>query len=155
VYQNRFPLAGALGYTAGDKMENPMRIPTLALILGTLASPALAQTSGATGWTLVSVDGYAAEEGGRLAFSADGAIFGTTGCNRFQGTVSAAPGLVTFNAPFAVTRMACPEPIAAQEEKVLQALTGTSAVAYDPVSDRMSLIPESGAPVLGFAREAE
>ncbi|MCB1357154.1 MAG: META domain-containing protein [Maritimibacter sp.] len=137
-----------------------MRFLPQALILGTLglgalAAPAAAQNAGATGWTLISVDGHAAEEGGRLAFSADGAIFGTTGCNRFQGTVSSAPGLVTFNAPFAVTRMACIDTMAEQEEKVLEALTGTVAVAYDPVSDLMSLIPESGAAVLGFAREAE
>lgn len=137
-----------------------MRFLPQALILGTLglaalSVPAVAQNAGATGWTLIAVDGHAAEEGGRLAFSADGAIFGTTGCNRFQGTVSSAPGLVTFNAPFAVTRMACLDGMAEQEEKVLEALTGTVAVAYDPVSDLMSLIPESGAAVLGFARETE
>ena len=130
-------------------------VPVLALALAALAAPALAHTSGATGWNLVSVDGRAAEEGGRIAFSADGAIVGTTGCNRFQGTVVAAPGLVTFNEPLAVTRMACPRAMAGQEEKVLEALKGTAAVAYDPVSDRMSVIPESGASVLGFARDAE
>lgn len=131
-----------------------MRFLILALALG-LAAPASAQTGGATGWTLVSVDGHAAEAGGRLAFSADGAIFGTTGCNRFQGTVVSAPGLITFNDPFAVTRMACPEGMAEQEEKVLEALKGTAAVAYDPVADRMQLIPGTGAPVLGFAREGD
>lgn len=134
---------------------------TLALALAlTLAVPLVrpaaaqtaAQTGAATGWTLISVDGRAAEPGGRLAFSADAAVFGTTGCNRFQGTAVAAPGLVTFNAPFAVTRMACDGALGAQEARVLEALTGASAVAYDPVSDRMMLIPESGAAVLGFAR---
>ncbi len=134
-----------------------MRILPLAVALAALAAPAVAvaQTSGATGWNLVSVDGRAAEDGGRIAFSADGAIFGNTGCNRLQGTVVAAPGLVTFNEPFAVTRMACPDAMAGQEEKVLEALKGTAAVAYDPVSDRMTLIPESGASVLGFARDGE
>lgn len=131
-----------------------MRYLLLGLALG-LAAPALGQTGGATGWTLISVDGRAAEAGGRLAFSADGALFGTTGCNRFQGTVVSAPGLVTFNEPFAVTRMACTGDMAGQEEKVLDALKGTAAVAYDPVGDRMQLIPESGASVLGFAREAD
>ncbi len=130
-----------------------MRI--LPLILALAAAPTTAQTGGATGWTLVSVDGRAAETGGRVAFSADGAVFGTTGCNRFQGTVVSAPGLVTFNAPFAVTRMACTGDMAGQEEKVLEALKGSAAVAYDPVTDRMQIIPESGAAVLGFRREAE
>lgn len=132
-----------------------MRFLSLALTLTALAAPVQAQTAGATGWTLVSVDGRAAEEGGRIAFSADGAVFGTTGCNRFQGTVRAAPGLVTFNHPFAITRMACQGAMAEQEGKVLESLKGTAAVAYDPVSDRMTVIPQSGAAVLGFAREAE
>jgi len=132
-----------------------MRTLFLALSFAALAAPAPAQTAGATGWTIISVDGLAVEEGGRIAFSADGAVFGTTGCNRFQGTVAAAPGLVTFNQPFAVTRMACPAEKAAREEKVLDALKGTAAIAYDPVSDRMSLIPESGAAVLGLARAVE
>lgn len=132
-----------------------MRFLLPTLLFAAFAAPALAQTSGATGWTLISVDGRAAEEGGRIAFSADGAIFGTTGCNRFQGTAVSAPGLVTFKAPFAVTRMACIGEMAGQEEKVLEALKGSAAVAYDPVTDRMQLIPESGASVLGFARESE
>lgn len=132
-----------------------MRSAFLALALAALAAPAAAQTSGATGWALISVDGRAAEEGGRIAFSADGAVFGTTGCNRFNGTVVAAPGLVTFNAPFGVTRMACAGALEDQEAKVLDALKGTAAIAYDPVSDRMTLIPDSGAAVLGLAREVE
>ena len=132
-----------------------MRRLPLALALIALAAQAQAQTAGATGWTLISVDGRAAEDGGRIAFSADAAVFGTTGCNRFNGTVVAAPGLVTFNQPLAVTRMACDGAMADQEAKVLEALKGTSALAYDPVSDRMTMIPESGAAVLGFAREVE
>lgn len=136
-------------------MRHLFLAPALALVLSTSAVPAAAQSGGATGWTLISVDGRAAIEGGRIAFSADAAIFGTTGCNRFNGTVVSAPGLVTFNAPFATTKMACEGGLADQEAKVLEALQGTSAVAYDPVGDLMTLIPESGAAVLGFAREVD
>lgn len=118
-------------------------------------APALAQNAVATGWTLVSVGGIAAEPGGRIAFSADGAVFGNTGCNRFNGTAVAAPGLVTFRLPMGVTRMACDEALMAQEARVLAALKGTAAVAYDPIGDRMTVIPESDAPALGFARDAE
>ena len=130
-------------------------VTALSLALTAVAAPAQAQTAGATGWTLISLGGRAAEEGGRIAFSADGAVFGSTGCNRFNGTVVAAPGLVTFNEPFAVTRMACVGALEGQEAKMLNALKGTAALAYDPVSDQMKLIPESGAPVLGFARAVE
>jgi len=133
-----------------------MRILPLALVLAAVtAAPAQAETAGATGWTLISVGGDAAEPGGRIAFSADGAIFGTTGCNRFNGSAVSAPGLVTFRAPLATTKMACPGALEAQEAKVLEALDGAAAVAYDPVRDMMTLIPGSGAPVLGFARAVE
>lgn len=136
-----------------------MRFAPVFAALSALASfadaPALAQTAKATGWTLVSVGGIAAEPGGRIAFSADGAVFGNTGCNRFNGTAVAAPGLVTFQLPMAITRMACDAALMDQEARVLAALKGTAAVAYDPVSDRMNVIPESDAPALGFARDAE
>jgi heat shock protein HslJ len=127
----------------------------LALVLGfTLAtSAAPAQTGGAGGWALVSVGGIAAQPGGRIAFSADGAVFGTTGCNRFNGQAVAAPGVLTFGTSFAVTKMACVGEMMTQEMQVLEALKGTVAVAYDPVADRMMLIPATGAPVLGFARD--
>lgn len=125
---------------------------TLLVLAAILATPAQAQSTGATGWTLISVGGIAAEPGGTIAFSADGAVFGSTGCNRFNGTVVAAPGLVTFREPFAVTRMACEGALDAQETAVLEALKGTAAIAYDPVADQMTLIPGNGADTLGFAR---
>lgn len=124
-----------------------------ALILALTATAASAQTNDAGGWALVSIGGIAVEPGGRIAFSADGAVFGTTGCNRFSGQAVSAPGVLSFDKPFAVTKMACPEPKMTQETQVLEALKGTVAVAYDPVADRMMLIPASGAPVLGFERD--
>ncbi len=128
------------------------RFAALFALAALAATPATAQSGNAGGWTLASVGGVAAEEGGRIAFSGDGAVFGTTGCNRFNGQVVAAPGVLSFNTPFAVTRMACPGALADQEAQVLDALVGTVAVAFDPVADRMMLIPASGAPVLGFIR---
>jgi len=123
------------------------------LILALAATPLLAQTGDAGGWALVSVGGVAAQPGGRIAFSTDGAVFGTTGCNRFSGQAVAAPGVLTIDKPLAVTKMACPGERMTQETGVLNALKGTVAVAYDPVADRMVLIPASGAPVLGFERD--
>lgn len=129
-----------------------MRLAILAF-LALLAGPVqvLAQGSSAGGWKLISVGGVAAQPGGRIAFSADGAVFGTTGCNRFQTTVIAAPGVVTFTGPAASTKMACQGELAEQERQVFSALEGTVAVAFDPVANRMMLIPQAGAPVLGFA----
>lgn len=124
-----------------------------ALALALIASAATAQTDSAGGWALISVGGVAVEPGGRIAFAADGAVFGSTGCNRFSGQAVSAPGVITFDKPFAVTKMACPGPKMTQEMQVLDALKGTVSVAYDPVADRMMLIPNNGAPVLGFERD--
>jgi heat shock protein HslJ len=130
-----------------------MRLAIAAACLALLPWSAFAQSTGAGGWALTSVGGIAAVPGGRIAFASDGAVFGTTGCNRFQGQAVAAPGVLTFVAPFAVTKMAClDEAKAAQETRVLEALQGTVAVAYDPVADRMMLIPQEGAATLGFSR---
>ncbi|OIP86542.1 MAG: hypothetical protein AUK37_03065 [Rhodobacterales bacterium CG2_30_65_12] len=125
----------------------------LALTFAALASAVPAQTETAAGWALSSVGGIAALPGGRIAFAADGAVFGTTGCNRFNGQAVAAPGVITFNSPFSATKMACAGDLMGQEMRVFEALSGTVAVAYDPVTDQMMLIPASGAPVLGFARD--
>jgi len=124
----------------------------LATALVCLALPAFAQNPGAGGWTLISVGGIAAEPGGSIAFATDGSTFGSTGCNRFQITAVAALGVLTFSDIGATTKMACPGPLETQEEQVLSALSGTVAVAYDPVGERMMLIPQEGAPILGFAR---
>lgn len=130
-----------------------MRQMLLALPVLFAASVAGAQTDDANGWALISVAGIAAQPGGRIAFAADGAVFGSTGCNRFNGQVVAAPGVVTFTTALGVTKMACPDDRGAQEIRVLEALQGTVAVAYDPVTDRMMLIPSDGAAVLGFKRD--
>jgi len=124
----------------------------LATALACLTQPAFAQNPGSGGWTLISVGGIAAEPGGSIAFSADGAVFGSTGCNRFQITAVSAPGVLTFSNIGATTKMACPGALDSQETEVLSALKGTVAVAYDPVGERMILIPQDGAPVLGYAR---
>ena len=57
-----------------------------------------------------------------LAF-ASGKVSGSTGCNRFQGTVSegeSATSLVI--GPLITTRKACPEPLMAQEHAFLEKL---------------------------------
>jgi len=40
-----------------------------------------------------------------------------------------------------------------QERRVLEALSGPVSVAYDPVADRMTLVPANGHAVLAFERD--
>ena len=93
-----------------------MKIAPLVLTFAALAAPALAQSTGATGWTLVSVAGSAVAPGATIAFSADGAVFGTTGCNRFNGTwTEDGDSLKIALGP--MTQMACTSDAATQQEK--------------------------------------
>lgn len=128
-------------------------IVPLALAAITAGSAALADTEART-WRLLSVGETPAEGEAFIGFGADG-VFGSTGCNRFSGGIEAAPGELTFSEAMAVTRMACPGTLGAQETAVLSALRGTVAVAYDPVAERMELRPGGEAPVLLFARMVE
>ena len=106
-------------------------------------------------WRLVSVGGAPAEGEGEIGFGPDGAVFGSTGCNRFTGAGVFEGGALTIPGPMAGTRMACPEPLMVQETKVYEALSGTSALVYDPFSDSLTLTPASGAAELRFERKAD
>lgn len=78
-----------------------------------------------TAWVLRKLDGQEGEAlpgQATLAF-ASGKVSGSTGCNRFQGTVSegeSATSLVL--GPLITTRMACAEPLMAQEHAFLEKL---------------------------------
>jgi heat shock protein HslJ len=82
-----------------------------------------------TAWTLVDLDG--AEPVGTtvptIAFTDDGGVTGTTGCNTFNGEVTIDGGELTLG-PLATTRMACADPAAGEQEQAylaaLESVTG-------------------------------
>lgn len=70
-----------------------------------------------------------------LRFDGDGAggrISGASGCNRYTGTVAAgdAPGALSVDPAIAVTRMACPEPQMAAEQRFLEALANVTGFSF-------------------------
>lgn len=134
-------------------MRRPFLPAAFVAALLAATTPLAGEADTASGWALLAIGGVAVEPGASIAFSADGAVFGTTGCNRFSGQVVAAPGTLRFTGPLAATKMACPGPRMSQEALILEALSGAVAVAYDPVTDQMVLIPASGAASLRFARQ--
>ena len=78
-----------------------------------------------TEWVLRKLDGQEGEllPGQATLSFASGRVSGSTGCNRFQGTVSegeSATSLVI--GPLITTRKACPEPLMAQEHTFLDKL---------------------------------
>jgi heat shock protein HslJ len=101
---------------------------------GTTPEPASAAADLAgTSWTLVSVGGAPVVEGGvgaRLAFDAAGNVGGSTGCNSVSGTYALDGTSLTFG-PLMTTRMACEEPLMAQETAVLDALAAVEGWEVD------------------------
>lgn len=65
-----------------------------------------------------------------LTIAADGAVSGSTGCNRLTGHAEIAGTTVTFG-PLATTRMACPPENADLERQILAALDGEVTYRID------------------------
>jgi heat shock protein HslJ len=63
---------------------------------------------------------------------AEGQISGSAGCNNYNGPVTSDGGQHLAIGPLVTTRMACPEPIMAQETQVLTALQAASQWSYQP-----------------------
>jgi len=113
-----------------------LRTMVLAGAVGLAGTAAKAQR-----WRIAMVDGRPALGAAEIVVGADGAIAGSTGCNRFSGTARMEDGALRIAAPLATTRMACPgDGLAAQEEAVLGVLQGRMMVAYDPFTGRMDLV---------------
>lgn len=85
-------------------------------------------------WVPLEIDGVAVPEGAGLSLTVhfDGKVEGTTGCNRFTGTVELDAGVMQFG-PLAVTEMACLEPERMEREAAwLKALGEVRAFVAAP-----------------------
>lgn len=78
-----------------------------------------------------------------LIIGDDGAVTGSTGCNRITGhaTVSGSPAVIEFG-PLATTRMACAPEVGEVEQAVLRVLKGTVQTAVD--ADELKLSGTDG-----------
>ncbi len=80
-----------------------------------------------TYWRVTAIDGKPVEappqgrEPHLVLKTAGKRVHGSTGCNRFTGTYTLSGCCLEFK-PLAVTKMACPPPLAAQEQSFLQAM---------------------------------
>lgn len=86
-----------------------------------------------------------------LAFSTDGAISGSGGCNKITGPYTASDGTISFG-DLASTAMACPEPegVMEQETEFLAALA--TAATYSIEGDRLEMRTADDAIAVSFAR---
>lgn len=76
-----------------------------------------------------------------LELGSDGAIAGSTGCNRFTGTVEI-DGDRLQTGPLATTRMACDDALTRQEQHVLAVIDGTSTFTLE--ANTLTLVGADG-----------
>ncbi len=74
-------------------------------------------------YLVVAIDGVEVQgsQVPEMEFGADGRVSGSSGCNRFNGSVTVDGNALSFG-PLASTRMACPGPLDAQERAFFGAL---------------------------------
>lgn len=130
---------GAVGWVAGRYLAED------AILDDAIEEPGFA-------WQLISVGDEDAVGESEISFTPDGSIFGSTGCNSFNGSVFTDGDKMMFQMPLATTRMACPGDLGIQEEAFLNALSGEVRFSYDPVIDQITFMPADGASVLRFRR---
>ncbi|MDN2566295.1 META domain-containing protein [Aquibium sp. A9E412] len=103
-----------------------------------------ADAAAGTAWRFVAVGGAPALGEAEIRFAADGTVSGSTGCNRFSGGGRLDGTALVIDQPMATTRMACADAaVNAQERRILDALQGRLAVAYDPFAGTLALTSEA------------
>jgi heat shock protein HslJ len=95
------------------------------------ASPAASGSNAdlsSTSWKLVDIGGATPAAGVTitLAFDANDAVSGSSGCNNYAGQPTIDGSKISFG-PLAGTRMACPEPAMSAEAAYLAALDGVTS----------------------------
>ena len=85
-----------------------------------------------TSWVLEDLAGAGVMDYVRatLEFPEPGRVAGNGSCNRFFGSATISGGALTV-APLGSTRKACPEAVANQEDRYLEALQGATRFAMD------------------------
>ncbi len=145
----------------------------LALVAASLALTACAQTApaGASasvsptpagGGDLVGAMWLADAVGGQppvagtsvtAQFTADGAVSGSGGCNRYRGTYTVTGGEITIAEAIASTMMACEPEVMEQESAYFAALTAARTFAVS--GDGLALSDASGAVVTSFVAQSQ
>ena len=102
-------------------------------------------------WNLTNLNGNEppAEISITAEFSADGAVGGSSGCNRYTAGYTAEGSSITFDmSAAAMTMMACPEPVMALETEYIEALA--AAATFEVSAGSLTLFDANGDPVAVF-----
>ena len=116
------------------------------LIADVLCRPALAQAPAVVGeWSVLAIgdEAVSAEAGLTVAFTADGTVSGSTGCNQFSGRYESRGAALTV-LPLRITRRGCPEAETRREAAMMRAL-GTARRTDQRVEGRLALMGDGNA----------
>jgi len=100
-------------------------------------------------WLLTELNGQPLVEGTivDMTLTTD-AVSGSSGCNQYNGAASFEDGAMTLGPEFAVTFMACEQPIMDQEAAYLAALAETTA--YEVLDHELRLLDASDQVLMRF-----
>ena len=137
-----------------------MRRATSALVLAFVGALMLTACGGegtsltASEWILTSLEGrlLIAEAPITAAFTDEGQVAGTAGCNTYSGSYEVDADMITFGL-MATTRMACPQPVMEQEASYLAVLDRTQA--YAAGDGTLTLYGTGGQELAVFAAESQ
>ena len=105
-----------------------------------------------TAWRIVEIGGIAADatSDATLRFESDTWVSGSTGCNKFTGSVAIEADQLTF-APLATTGLACAPELMTQERRLLDAIQEVRRFVLDP-DGRLQLLGLGGGLLMRLAR---
>jgi heat shock protein HslJ len=118
------------------------------VVIGVACSEPATDPTGRT-WQLVSLDGAPVVAGTVIDLTLENdTVSGSAGCNTYSGPATYSDGSMTLGPEFAVTFMACDEPIMEQEQRYLAALS--RVVSYELTPDELLLQDGNGITVATF-----
>lgn len=114
-----------------------------ALVVISLSVLAIATSAKAGEWHIVGLNGGVPLDTPTIRFAEDGAFFGNTGCNSFQGKAKLDGDQLLVEGPVATTRMACPgDGMTSQDDTIIAVFSGRISVRFDPLLDVLMLANE-------------
>ena len=138
-------------------MARPDRALTAIGSLGALLAlasgqSAMAETEPAQVWSILEVADMTVSEDAHILLDVEGSVSGSSGCNRFQTTVTQSGDILTFG-PIAATRMACPPDTDMQEKALFGLLSRPLSLSYHVLRDQIILTGPDGTRLVLQRRE--
>ncbi|HEY6635865.1 MAG TPA: META domain-containing protein [Acidimicrobiia bacterium] len=94
-------------------------------------------------WQVTELEGETPVDGTTLDMTiTDDTVAGSSGCNTYNGAATVADDTISLGPNFAMTFMACEDPIMTQEQAYLDALT--RAATFEVQGDTLTLFDDAG-----------